>query len=183
MTKAGRRFSGLGHGGPGRQLRRLQGFTLMEVMIVVLIIALLITMVTPSFIQIMRQSRLSLLAHDLRLYAEAFETYATDHAEFPRSHFSQSEPPGMEGMLPSAWVEDTPIGGIYTWRSITRPRADQSEAYIQIVPRDWRGGGIFITPSDLEWFDRQYDDGDSGSGMIRLNGTRLQYFLDQRGPN
>ncbi len=61
-----------------RRTRR-HGFTLMEMMIVIGVIAILITSIVPRYAKSRRQSKLSACKQNLRNMAAALESYATDN--------------------------------------------------------------------------------------------------------
>ena len=58
--------------------RQQQGFTLVEIMIVVAIIALLAALVVPSFLRARKRSQATLVKNDLRLIDSAVAQYAIE---------------------------------------------------------------------------------------------------------
>jgi prepilin-type N-terminal cleavage/methylation domain-containing protein len=59
--------------------RRLQGFTLVEIMIVVAIIALLASIAVPGFLRARKRSQASRILNDLRLIDSALDQYAIEN--------------------------------------------------------------------------------------------------------
>ncbi|HTB63894.1 MAG TPA: prepilin-type N-terminal cleavage/methylation domain-containing protein [Opitutales bacterium] len=55
-----------------------KGFTLVEIMIVVVIIGLLAAMAIPAFAKVRQQSRLKAVTNNLRIIASAGQTYMMD---------------------------------------------------------------------------------------------------------
>jgi prepilin-type N-terminal cleavage/methylation domain-containing protein len=61
-----------------RLLKRRQGFTLVEIMIVVAIIALLASIAVPGFLRARKRSQASRIINDLRLIDGALDMYAIE---------------------------------------------------------------------------------------------------------
>ena len=66
-----------------RRLRNSQGFTLVELLIVVAIIGLLAAMAVPNLREAMRRARTKALVADGRTLRTAFAAYNADHDEYP----------------------------------------------------------------------------------------------------
>lgn len=64
---------------PPFNLRRDQGFTLVEIMIVVAIIALLAAIAVPGFLRARKRSQASRVINDLRLIDSAVDQYAIEN--------------------------------------------------------------------------------------------------------
>lgn len=62
-----------------RFLKRQQGFTLVEIMIVVAIIALLASIAVPGFLRARKRSQASRIINDLRLIDGAVDMYAIEN--------------------------------------------------------------------------------------------------------
>ena len=62
-----------------RLLKRRQGFTLVEIMIVVAIIALLASIAVPGFLRSRKRSQASRIINDLRLIDGAVDMYAIEY--------------------------------------------------------------------------------------------------------
>jgi general secretion pathway protein G len=61
------------------------GFTLMELMIVVMIIGVLTTLAIPSFVGAIRNAREAVLKEDLRVMRTAIDSYTMDKQKAPQS--------------------------------------------------------------------------------------------------
>ena len=59
------------------------GFTLVEIMIVVLIIGLLAAMAYPAFMKVKTHAQASRVANDFRSFAGLFEAYTLDNGTYP----------------------------------------------------------------------------------------------------
>jgi len=60
---------------------RTQGFTLVEIMIVVAIIALLAAIAVPNFLRARKRSQATVVLNDLRLISAAVDQYAIDNGK------------------------------------------------------------------------------------------------------
>ena len=61
------------------------GFTLMELMIVMMIIGVLTTLAIPSFVSAVRNAREAVLKEDLRVMRSAIDSYTMDKQKAPQS--------------------------------------------------------------------------------------------------
>ena len=65
--------------------RQESGFTLMELMIVMMIIGVLTTLAIPSFVGAVRSAREAVLKEDLRVMRTAIDSYTMDKQKAPQS--------------------------------------------------------------------------------------------------
>ena len=95
---------------------RPRGFTLVEVMVVVLIISVLASLAVPAFARIKRHARTTAIVNDFRVFAGAFDTYAHENGQWPAEAAAGVFPAGMDQRLnKTAWLRPTPMGGQYNW--------------------------------------------------------------------
>lgn len=100
----------------GGALTRKAGFTLVEIMIVVVIIGLLAAMAIPAFQRVRDRSRASRYANDFRQFDAAFQRYALEAGMLPATPVLNGlVPAGMTGYLPAAYSQTAPMGGMYGW--------------------------------------------------------------------
>ena len=97
----------------GRPLvrRRSRGFTLIELMVVMTIIALLIAVAVPRYFHSVDKARESTLKHDLNVMREAIDKFYGDHERYPASleelvsrHYLRAIPPDPITGSRDTWV-------------------------------------------------------------------------------
>ncbi len=140
-------------------MRRESGFTLVEIMIVVAVIALLAAIAVPSFVRARKRAQNAKFINALRIGSDAADLYAIEnHGKYPPDVNRGVVPPELATYLDPTfdWTAVTPIGGRWDWEfgvhSVT--------AAISVVD----------APNDAERMteiDRQYDDGDLATGRFR----------------
>ena len=126
--------------------KNLQGFTLVEIMLVVIIIAALAAMVVPRFVGKSEQARIVIAKSDVIQIATALKIYELDNGSFPTT--SQ----GLEALL-------------------TKPAAGQPDAkwngpYIEKEPIDpWNHPYIYVSPGknrpDYDLYSKGKDENSS----------------------
>ncbi len=146
--------------------RTRKGFTLVEIMIVVVIIGILMTMITNAFKIVRSASQNTATINDLRIFAGVFDTYAMENGSFPADEPAGEIPDDMHqyfpGGDPSQFTKRPPIGGSYKWDYFGV--GNEIEASVSV-----RGA---IVPADqLLSLDQKSDDGVAGSGNVRILGT------------
>ncbi|HSH09079.1 MAG TPA: prepilin-type N-terminal cleavage/methylation domain-containing protein [Oceanipulchritudo sp.] len=156
--------------------RGSKGFTILELAIVVTIIGILAALAIPLFSHIVKKSRISTLANDLRSHGQAIQRYALEMGEFPESWDVVGEMiPGTEGFVSMTWRQTSPIGGRYTWVYTQGSIPSNWIGYIQIV--ETATNPFSIKLSDMEDLDEDIDDGDISSGYLQVAGNRIRYFV------
>jgi type IV pilus assembly protein PilA len=92
------------------------GFTLVEIMIVVVIIGMLAALAVPAMQRVQDRSKASRYANDFRQFDAAFQRYALEVGTFPsNAALNGAIPAGMTGYLPVSYSSAAPMGGLYSW--------------------------------------------------------------------
>ena len=93
-----------------------KGFTLVEIMIVVVIIGLLAALAIPAFQRVRDTARVNSFLNDIRVLEYAFEVYTLEEGSWPEDVHGGVMPPEMEGLFSEElFTEPTPIGGIWDY--------------------------------------------------------------------
>lgn len=94
------------------------GFTLVEIMMVVLIISVLGMLAVPTVARIQRRAKSTAILNDFRVFAAAFDAYAQENGSWPAETAAGVVPAGMSTHLnTTAWTRVTPMGGKYNWEN------------------------------------------------------------------
>lgn len=143
---------------------RTGGFTLVEIMVVVVIVGLLAAMAIPAFQHVRERAIASRYVNDFRQFESAFQRYATENGQWPPSAGDGVIPAGMDGYLPTAYTEPTPMGGKYQW-------VGGSESVILLHSTQ-------ATDAVMQHVDAALDDGDLSKGaFVKINGFGYGYRI------
>jgi type II secretory pathway pseudopilin PulG len=137
-----------------------------EIMIVVVIIGLLAALAIPAFARVRQRAQNSRVANDLRVFAQAFDTYLLENGAWPADVSPGVVPAELVGQLPAAWSQATPIGGRYEWDN--EPTLKSITLYQTTAPM-----------TQMLAIDALIDDGNSATGNFRFNGTEWHFLLQQ----
>lgn len=139
-------------------MHRDKGFTLVEIMIVVAIIALLAAIALPSFMRAREQTRRTLFINALRVARDACDTFVIEHNGFPPDVSRGVLPAGMATYFNGHfdWTAPTPIGGRWDWDY----QVFGFKAGVSVVaPNE--------TPEEMAEIDAMIDDGNLTSGAFK----------------
>lgn len=161
-----------------RRSPRTRGFTLVEVMVVVVVIGLLVAMSLPAYRRITMRSKTAAVVNDLRAFSTAFITYSLQNGHYPPDGLPQEIPAVMIDALPTNFALKTPIGGVYKWNFGVSADGITANAAIII---ETAGGETVNDDADLwEMIDREMDDGDLTTGNVRKGSTNSLVFIIEK---
>ncbi|MDP3070392.1 MAG: type II secretion system protein [Opitutaceae bacterium] len=148
--------------------RRAAGFTLVEIMIVTVIIGLLALLGMPALQKSRLASQNNRFISDLRVFAQAFESYSVLNGGWPPNSASGTVPAGMQGEIRHAnWAIANSVGGRWNW--------DNNNVGITAGISTT---GVIATDAQMIAIDRRIDDGDLTTGLFQKIGTRFTYILE-----
>ncbi len=147
------------------------GFTLVEIMIVVIIIGLLAVMAIPAFQRARNHSYASRIANDFRVFAGAFEIHALEVGLWPSDGMGNALPESAEPYFrDTAWYQVPPNGGFWDWEA-------NRLGFVASVGLSEGNGSL--DPEVFEQVDEILDDGNLSTGVFRKSGDRYLYILQQ----
>lgn len=144
-----------------------KGFTLVEIMIVVVLIGMLAALAVPAFARVRDQSRVATFVSDLRTGAQAFETYAMEQGAWP---------PDGSGGVPNVMSDylsldkfrgETPLGGQWDWDEAVF-------GYTAGLSADFPTADV----ATFQQVDAAIDDGDLTTGNFRERSNGYIYILE-----
>ena len=133
--------------GVGRARGRVRGFTLIEIMVVVVIIGILAALIAPSVISRVDDAQISRVKNDIRAIESSLQLFRMDNYRYPSTD---------EGLR--ALVERPSDANIRNWRP-----------YLSSLPRDpWDNPYQYVSPgvrnSDYDVFSLGADGRPGGDG-------------------
>ena len=151
-------------------MRRAAGFTLVEIMIVVSVIALLAVMALPSFLRARQQAQNAKFMNGLRVASGAFEQYAAEHNDYPADVNRGVVPSGMTTYFGPTfdWTKPTPLGGNWDWDY----KVFGFTAAVSVV-------GATASVQQMTEIDAKMDDGDLSTGQFQDKGSgRFSFIIE-----
>ena len=100
------------------------GFTLVELLVVMALIALLLTIATPRYFGSLEKSKETVLRQNLALTRESLDKYYGDTGKYPDS---------LEVLVSKKYLRKLPID----------PITESSTTWIIVAPEDIEKGGVF----------------------------------------
>ena len=114
---------------------RQQGFTLIEIMVVLLIIGIMASMVAPQILGNQEEAQLKKAAVDIQQLESALEMYKLSNNMFPTTE------QGLEALVTAPTIE--PV-----------PRNYRNEGYIRRLPEDpWGNPYQLLSPGEMGTID------------------------------
>lgn len=144
------------------------GFTLVEVLIVLIILAIVASVLIAMLNTRTNDARDTAFVSALRTYASLFRIQQVRSEAWPPDVAEAVIPTGMDQLLDDNWVKPTPIGGRWDWdhqqfgivAGISVHLPDRTDAQMQVI-------------------DKSIDDGNLDTGSFRRRTNGYIFILQQ----
>ncbi|NHN78717.1 type II secretion system major pseudopilin GspG [Azotobacter chroococcum] len=115
--------------------QRQQGFTLLEIMVVLVILGLLVALVAPNVLQNQDRAMVEKAKADVALLEQALDMYKLDNFQYPTTN------QGLEALVTKPEIEP-------------QPKRYNSNGYIKRLPQDpWGNPYQYLQPGTKKAFD------------------------------
>lgn len=150
------------------------GFTLVELTVVVLILAILAAVVLSKVAEGREKAEITQVAANFRLFGDAIQRYHAENGSYPSDTTPGVYPPELDGYLGPCDMSTTPISGRWDFDNWSN-RTDGPF----LIGMSIQGGKT----ARYQAIDELLDDGDLATGgvqQIDLLGPRLQFGVVRR---
>ncbi len=144
-----------------------RGFTLVEIMVVVVIIGLLAAVAIPAFKRVQRRAISTRYINDARQIRDGAERYALENGSFPPNGIGGLHA-SLRGYIPDSLFNSgtTPLGGVWDWDY----QQDGFTASISVYQ-------FTATDAQLLDIDRTIDDGNLSTGLFRKISSKAVFII------
>ena len=115
-------------------MKKKTGFTLIELMVVLTVIALLLSVVVPDYMGRMKRAEEAALQENLAVMRDALDKHYADAGKYPSS---------LEELVAKRYL-----------RSIPKDPFTQQPTWVAIPPADPKKGGVFDVHSSAKGYER-----------------------------
>jgi len=114
---------------------KVKGFTLVELMVVLTVIALLLSVVVPDYIGKMRRAEEAVLQENLTLMRESLDKHYADTGRYPAS---------LEELVAKRYLRSIPKD----------PFTQSASTWVAVPPQDARKGNVWDVRSAAKGYER-----------------------------
>lgn len=149
-----------------------KGFTLVELLIIVVMIGILAAIVIPCFADATVETQQNAFASNLKSFSEAAMVYEAKMGEFPGDGGSGTCPAGLEDYIDEViWARPTPVGGV--WDTENNDTGGVEFALgVHFNDGSSNNNDTYMTEVDL-----LVDDGDLTTGSFRKLAAGRYYLV------
>ena len=116
-------------------MKKLKGFTLVELMVVLTVIALLLSVVVPEYIGRLRRAEEAVLQENLTLMRDALDKHYADAGRYPGS---------LEELVAKRYLRSIPKD----------PFTQSASTWVPVPPQDTRKGNVYDVKSGAKGYER-----------------------------
>lgn len=151
-----------------------RGFTLVEILIVVVILGILASIVVPQFANASDESRRQAFISELRVFVEAAEYYAAREGRYVPDGSSGQCPPEFAAYVDAdEFQAGTPIGGVWDTEY-------NDTGVTSAVGVHFNNAGETQTDAYMILIDEIFDDGDLNTGVFqKLAANRFYAVIEE----
>ena len=116
-------------------MKKLKGFTLVELMVVLAVIALLLSVVVPDYMGRMRRAEEAVLQENLALMRDALDKHYADAGKYPST---------LEDLVAKRYLRTIPKD----------PFTHSASTWVAVPPQDSRKGNVWDVKSAAKGYER-----------------------------
>ena len=116
-------------------MKKLRGFTLVELMVVLAVIALLLSVVVPDYMGRMKRAEEAVLQENLALMRDALDKHYADAGRYPNT---------LEELVAKRYLRSIPQD----------PFTHSAATWIPVPPQDTRKGAVWDVHSSAKGYER-----------------------------
>ena len=116
-------------------MNKLKGFTLVELMVVLAVIALLLSVVVPDYIGKLRRAEEAVLQENLTLMRDSLDKHYADTGRYPIS---------LEELVAKHYLRSIPKD----------PFTQSASTWVPVPPQDTRKGNVWDVKSPAKGYER-----------------------------
>jgi general secretion pathway protein G len=117
------------------KLKKNSGFTLVELMVVLTIIALLLSVVVPDYVGRLKRAEEAVLQENLAVMRDALDKHYSDAGKYPES---------LEELVSKRYLRSIP----------TDPFTRSASTWVAVPPADPKSGAVFDIQSGAQGYER-----------------------------
>jgi general secretion pathway protein G len=116
-------------------MKRLKGFTLVELMVALTVIALLLSVVVPEYIGRLRRAEEAVLQENLTVMRDALDKHYADAGRYPGS---------LDELVAKRYLRTIPKD----------PMTQSASTWVPVPPQDTRKGNVYDVKSGAKGYER-----------------------------